>query len=244
MWNQIYKWYENNVCWERSMVEKQWDESAMRRRGEGGNREMDGRGKTRNKGSRMREFALMCAGGSQRKMAGCFQAFLSLFSPTFFYLADLFPESSAPFVRCHAFLAAVCLHVRVLGFQQILKACRSHTDAQTELSSISLFSFFGVSHIEQRVSWGSTPSPRAHANANRKAPVFGWCSPLLRGLRFSWRLLTAVIVEDYGKVHFKLQTVWTSTSPSVWCLPSLHFSFCEACLRRKIVWELRSTPFG
>lgn len=36
MWKQIYKWYENNVRWEHSVVGKQWDESAMRRRGKGG----------------------------------------------------------------------------------------------------------------------------------------------------------------------------------------------------------------
>lgn len=80
---------------------------------------MDGRGNTRNKGSRMREFALMRAGGSEEN--GCFQAFLSLLSSTFFNVADLFPESSpvqlpAAFVCRHAFLAAVCLRVCVLRF--------------------------------------------------------------------------------------------------------------------------------
>lgn len=50
----------------------------------------------------------------------------------------------------------------------------------------------------------SLTCPWAHANANRKPTVFVWWSPLICGLRFSWRLLTAVTVEDYGRVHFKL----------------------------------------
>lgn len=76
--------------WERN-EEERW-------RGE--NREMDGRGKTRNKGSRMREFALMCAGGSQRKMAVSrpFNLFSNLFPSGWFVPRVLL--SSAPGAVC------------------------------------------------------------------------------------------------------------------------------------------------
>lgn len=148
---------------------------------------------------------------------GCFQAFLSLFLQPFsiWLICSQSRPQIGPRPRLcavmHSWQLCVCVSV-CWGFNWFWKRADRTLMHRQNWAAFHFSAFF-----ESRTWTASIPSIRTLtlANANRKAPVFAWCSPLLCGLRFSWHLLTAVTVEDCERVHFKLQTVWTSTGQSV-----------------------------
>lgn len=110
---------------------------------------MDGGGKTRNKGSRMREFALMRAGGSQRKMAVSrpfFRSFLQPFS--IWLICSQSPPQFSPRRRLcavmHSWRLCVCLSVCFNRFWK--RAHRILMHRRSWVAFFSLFTFFFESH--------------------------------------------------------------------------------------------------
>lgn len=199
----------------------------------------------------MREFALMRAGGSQRKMAVSrpfFRSFLQPFS--IWLICSQSPPQFSPRRRLcavmHSWRLCVCLSVCFNRFWKRAHRILMHRRSWVAFFRFSLF-FFWVSHIEYWVSWVSTPSRVPEPLfMKEETTLFVWWSPLLRGLRFCWGLLTA---EDYGSLEFILNSRLCRPQRARLCVcvasalitPQLLRSLFE---KEKTVWELSSTLFG
>lgn len=116
----------------------------------GENREMDGREKTRNKGSRMREFALMRAGGSQRKMAVSRPFFHSFLQPFSIWLicSQSPPQFGSRHRLCavmHSWRLCVCVSV-CWGFNRFWKRAHRILMHRRSWAPCFHFSVFFESH--------------------------------------------------------------------------------------------------
>lgn len=186
MWNQIYKWYENN---EHSVVEKQ-DKSGMRRRGGGETVKWKEEERQEIKEAEW-EFALMCAGDSQRKMAVSrpfFHSFSNLFPSGWFVPRVLLRSAPGPVcapscIPGSCVFACPCVGLSIdFENMQIEHWCTDRTERHFIFQLFLSLTHWTASVLSIRTL--------TLANANRKAPVFAWCSPLLCGLRLpdiSWQ---------------------------------------------------------